>query len=1178
METLSPEASDQPQEIGRRSSRLESFENYHSPEPGSSSDGHSESKVSPSGEQASSISAVSPSVGEDDDSAAQRDEHTNITAPSSDCSGSESTAREDWEYRKTTWGESNNALDELMDMVGIEEIKRKFLQLHTLIQTAGRQGLDHISEKFGAVFIGNPGTGLLPGKSKIAMIYAKYLYDTDNVPSNSVTRITGSRLASRGVRGCKSLLAELQTDDGGVFLVEEAHQLMRTRAGTACPVLDYIMSEVENLKGEVVFLFTGHGKQMEALCAYYPGFLSLIPTVINFPDYLDHDLHLLLIREVNSRFGEEVIIQGGYDGRLMKIVARRIGRGRGRHGFGNARDVETAVAKIHSRQADRLFRSMKDRSHCKSDDLVLSQEDLLGPPPLHAFKSRAWDELKAMIGLSSVKNSIEAMIHRLQLNYQRELAEMPLLECSLNKLLLGNPGTGKTTVAKLYGQILSDIGLLSDGEVVIKTPSDLLGDALGQSETNTKAVLDYTKGKVLIIDEAYMLGHGDKSTPTHDPYRTGVIDTIIGEVQSTAVEDRCVLLVGYQDRMESMLNDVNPALARRFPLASAFTFEDYSQDELKQILGIKLSAQGLRASKEAMDTALEVLARTRNRPGFGNAGEVDIILDQAKLRQHSRLLSDNNMDAEIDLLLPHDIDPDFERGTHSLLNIRALFNNFVGNEAVIKQMENYQVIARNMKTLSQRVMDGSVKGLLKDPRDIIPFTFIFCGPPGTGKTTTANRMGELFYDMGFLASKDVIECSATDLIGEYVGHTGPKTKRLFDTALGRVLLIDEAYKLAEGPFSKEAVIEMINNLTRRTYQNKLVVILAGYEHDIDKLMSINPGLSSRFPVVIRFSNLSVGECVDLLLKCLREFGLDTSSLGTLEHCSSGVGRSFKRLSTLPSWGNARDIQTIAKMILSRLLESNTPIFSLAVTESLIDQEITAMINDRQMRTATVLNSEDAKMHPATLSPNDFRKTRMIPSIKMKAKTNMTTSNAVEQGETLKALQDICTRIAIPRDKYSAITEGRGTQSPSKKREREPEVSDEIWQQLESDKRAAKKRKMDCDRLSNVLARVSGEISNAKAAIARAPAGSEIAKRAENRLRVAEEKHEKHRVALEEKEKEETLETEAQELLKDECPLGFAWIRQESGYRCAGGSHYATFEQIRAGRISKEEIATSGEQN
>ncbi|KAI0871120.1 P-loop containing nucleoside triphosphate hydrolase protein [Hypoxylon argillaceum] len=1086
----------------------------------------------------------------------------------------ESKAKEDWEYQKTIWPRPNAALDELMDMVGLEVVKRKFIQLNTFIQTTRRQKLD-ISERFGAVFVGNPGTGERPqlkpltndahltslplclslGKSQVAKKYADFLYITGRVP------------VSDGIQ-----------ENGGILLVEEAHQMMSTATGSGGLVLDYLLSEVENLKESVVFLFAGHGKQMETFCAYNPAFHSLIPTTINFPNYLDHELHLLLIDEIKSRFRGNVVVEGGYDGHLMRVVARRIGRGRDRHSFGNARDVQTTVSAIHRRQADRLFRSMKAGTHRKSDDLVLSQEDLLGPPPSVAFNSGAWDKLKAMTGLNLVKSSIEAIIHRLQLNYERELAEKPLLECSLNKLLLGNPGTGKTTVAKLYGQILADIGLLSNGEVVIKTPSELIGEALGQSERNTKAILDSTKGKVLIIDEAYMLGGGDKSPSTPDSYRTGVIDTIVSEVQSTAVEDRCVLLVGYRDRMESMLNEANPALARRFPLASAFSFEDYSQDELEHILETKLSTQGLSASKETITTALEVLARTRNRPGFGNAGEVDILLDQAKLRQHTRLLLSSNTGTGTDLLLPSDIDPDFERNSRSLLDVRTLFTDFVGNEALIQQLESYQLVARNMKTLSKRILDGAVRAPLTDPREMIPFTFIFCGPSGTGKTTTAKRMGELFYDMGFLAVKDVIECSATDLIGEYVGHTGPKTKRLFDTALGRVLFIDEAYKLAEGPYGKEAMIEMINNLTKESYRNKLVVILAGYEQDINELMSINQGLNSRFP------------CIDLLFKCLRNFGLDTGSLEGSGHIRSGLEKSFETLSMSPFWGNARDIQTLANMIFRRLLKETGPDLSLTVTEILISQEMNSMIDDRRMRAAAVPDVEDGKTRFDTLLQNDFRKIRIAPPVTTKAKADADTSEAMGPGAGQQELHDTGTAVNIAHENCGATTTGEGTQSPSDEGVREPGVSDEIWEQLESDKMAAKKRKMDYDRPCSIVARVADEIASSKTLLLVAPAGSEMGQRAENRLRIAEAKHEEQRAALEEKEKEEKekeekekeekekeekekeekekeeKEKKIQELLKGKCPSGYEWIREKSGYRCAGGWHKVTFEQIRAKQI------------
>ncbi len=85
---------------------------------------------------------------------------------------------------------------------------------------------------------------------------------------------------------------------------------------------------------------------------------------------------------------------------------------------------------------------------------------------------------------------------------------------------------------------------------------------------------------------------------------------------------------------------------------------------------------------------------------------------------------------------------------------------------------------------------------------------------GTGKTSTARQIGKVFYDMGFLATDEVIECSASELIGEYIGQTGPKTQRVFTKALGKVLIIDEAYRLNDGKFGAEAVSEMVNLLVR----------------------------------------------------------------------------------------------------------------------------------------------------------------------------------------------------------------------------------------------------------------------------------------------------------------------------------------------------------------------------
>ena len=159
-------------------------------------------------------------------------------------------------------------------------------------------------------------------------------------------------------------------------------------------------------------------------------------------------------------------------------------------------------------------------------------------------------------------------------------------------------------MAKIYGRILADIGLLSNGEVVVKNPADFVGNVLGGSEANTKAILASTIGKVLIIDEAYMLASG----ATGDPFKAAVIDTIVAEVQSTAGEDRCVLLLGYKDQMEEMFRDVNPGLARRFPLESAFVFEDFNDAEIRRIFDLKLKDIGFDATDQSKKVCINATA------------------------------------------------------------------------------------------------------------------------------------------------------------------------------------------------------------------------------------------------------------------------------------------------------------------------------------------------------------------------------------------------------------------------------------------------------------------------------------------------------------------------------------------------------------------------------------------
>jgi hypothetical protein len=228
-------------------------------------------------------------------------------------------------------------------------------------------------------------------------------------------------------------------------------------------VLDFLLAEIENQVGRVVFIFAGYSKQMEKFFEHNPGFESRLPHQLKFADYTDKELMTMLCHLVDKKYKGQMKIEGGLTGLYSRLIVARLGRGRGREGYGNARALENVWANVAERQANRLQRERA--AGLIPDYLLCTKEDLIGPEPSGAIlKSGAWKELNAMIGLKAVKESIKGLVDRLQVNYGRELRELPLIEVSMNRIFLGSPGTGKTTVGKLYGQILADMGLLSKRE------------------------------------------------------------------------------------------------------------------------------------------------------------------------------------------------------------------------------------------------------------------------------------------------------------------------------------------------------------------------------------------------------------------------------------------------------------------------------------------------------------------------------------------------------------------------------------------------------------------------------------------------------------------------------------------------------------------------------------------
>ena len=539
---------------------------------------------------------------------------------------------------------------------------------------------------------------------------------------------------------------------------------------------------------------------------------------------------------------------------------------------------------------------------------------------------------------------------------------------------------------------------------------------------------------------------------------------------------------------------------------------------------------------------MEVIQRARNRPNFGNAGEVDIILDRAKALHQKHITSAKVK--QFGMFEAIDFDPDFDRGERAATEVSALFQDVVGCEELIKQFQGYQTTAANMKALGMNA------------REHLPFNFLFKGPPGTGKTTTAAKMGKIFYDMGFLSQAKVVECSATDLIGQYVGHTGPKVQKLMEKAMGKVLFIDEAYRLAEGQFAVEAMDELVDCLTKQKFAQKLVVILAGYDKDIDRLMSMNPGLTNRFPETVMFKHIEPETCLELLVKVLADLQKKKKApldLSVVDRPSAQLRQQllqlFRKLSLLESWGNARDVKSLAKSMFQALISTAVPpISNLVLTETIVIHAMTEMLDERSRRNAAAGSNRFNKQGhlqpmPCSQIQDHTPPTAQGPNFATSTAPGATNKN--KQEEKRKLTQEKPELEAEPEDPLDSIF----------KAERDPGVPDEVWKQLERDKHAMVTKGREFRRLQEEKRQYEERIE--EFIRAEKAAADEEERRIREQARITAELERRRRdeeLASIEKERQKEMERQKKLKVLGLCPMGYQWIKQASGYRCAGGSH------------------------
>ena len=788
---------------------------------------------------------------------------------------------------------SQNVLDR---MIGLDEVKKQLknvVDTYTYLHT--RKDVINVRLSVNTIIVGETGTG----KTALAEIIRDYFYQYRIIEKPQLTMVD----AVDYQRFVEKWDENVQKARGGVLFFDNVQKLLPDRYSNQVNPLDKLFVEMDKWDENPIVIMAGLPKGLDDFLAANPAAQNRFKYTFRLPIPGFQELCEICKLELRTKYGIAAYTPEA-EHRLQRLFQYLL----------KTKDETFGYAHVAVKTAEDIFTSFISRGTAAS---MVEERDIRGYVPEERSLDDILGDLDHYIGMDEVKQAVREIaltVHNNVERAQRGLGEQEKM--GIHIVLTGNPGTGKTTIARKLGEILESIGYLDSGHVVEVDRSKMVSPYQGETPKVVDSLCDKAMGGILFVDEAYTLAPLSQSGE-RDNQGAQALEQLMKRME----DDRgkfVVIAAGYRTEMENLFR-INVGFRSRF--SYFLNIEDYTPDQLYQIMEVFAREKKYRFAPDAQELTLKMITEIYNarEKDFANGRTMRQLFDKIVAKQAERLQTVDISTLSNEQLMTITVN-DIPYEAPKAVDYReclAKLDGMVGLASVKKEISN---LAAFLNLQIRRGESNTFQGK----------HYVFTGNPGTGKTTVARIMADVFRSLGILSRGQLVEADRSKLVAGYSGQTAIKTNQLIDSAMGGVLFIDEAYTLKsndQDSFGSEAIDTLLKRL--EDDRGKFICIVAGYTDNMHDFIDTNPGLKSRFTQTIHFEDYTPDELTQIFINLAsgKKFTVDEETRGAIH-------RQFEQLYLRrdKNFGNAREARRIFDQAVERqsqrlITEMNNPNFT-----------------------------------------------------------------------------------------------------------------------------------------------------------------------------------------------------------------------------------------------------------